>query len=239
MLFVLGSIFLLLGTCAGVSLLTLKSGQLETLKHDLEKNIQGLPPEMFNTEAMTKANTRSAIICFVVGPILIAFGVFVRRASKVATVFATIVCGLLLLYMALDVVADLLMGFTGNPVMALGACVALVPAFLFGLATAWLMQLLRALPNIQAAQQQWQAYYAAAQQQQQTHQQGPVGYGYGVPPPANYGQPPQGGAPPGQTPYGYGAPPIPGAPPADQGSPPTRHPPLPPDQQDGGGPPQG
>src|SRR6185437_11764778 len=99
-----------------------------------------------------------------------------------------IFCALLVLFDVLSILVGYLFGF---PMLIAGACLGFLPTALLVIAIVWLMQTLRALPQIEAVRLQWQAYYAAAQQQQQIYQQGPAGYGYGMPPPANYGQPPQ------------------------------------------------
>jgi hypothetical protein len=221
MLLVIGALGILMGMCTGVVVLTFTAEQFQIASEQFAKNASGVP--RLSASVLRILYTAVAVASLGVGAILIVLGIFVRRASKVASVFAIILCGLALLYLCVNELA-LVLGALGNPIIAVGACVFLVPIILLGLTTMWLMQVLKGLPHIEAARQQRVAHYASAQQQQQAYGQAPHGYGYppGLQP--GYGQPPV-GAPP----IGYGAipPPMPGQP----TGPPVRHPPLPPDQQ--------
>ena len=158
----------------------------------------------------------------------VILGVLVRNANRIALVLSVVVC---FSFVVVELLS-LAFGCGGISVVAAGVgCTGLLPAIAVGIAGAWLIQMLKALPHLEAARQQWQAYYAASQQQQQAYGQGAYGYGYPPAQPPGYGPPPA-GAPPmgGQPSIGYGA--IPPVAPGESGGPPVRHPPLPPDQEE-------
>jgi hypothetical protein len=225
MLFVLGGLALLLGLCTGLFVASVTTEQLQLVADQFGKNAPGAAG-VLTPRLIRFLYIGMAIAGCVIGPWFILLGYFVRRASKAACVFSAIACGLLLLWMVMNLLSSVLMGVGGNPIGLVSACVGIIPVVLLGLTMTWLMQTLRALPQIQAMREHWQTNYTAAQQQQQIYNQGSTVYGHVGIPPANYGQ--QG--------YGYGAPPVVGGQPQQPDRPPVRHPPLPPDQQN---PPQG
>jgi hypothetical protein len=233
-MFILAGLCIMMGVCSGLAVAVPKE-QLKLMidAQQLKKNMppMQLPAGWELEDIFHVMYAVVAIAGVVLGIIVLALGVLVRRANKVAAVFAAIICGLLALLMGLLTVNDLIMAVTGNPIAIIGICVGIIPFALFGLITLWLMQLLKSLPQIEAARRQWAAYNAAAQQQQQAYGQ-PYGYGYPTAPQPGYGQPPGGYAhpPAGAPPVGYGTLPPPPAQGGESG-PPVRHPPLPPDQQ--------
>jgi hypothetical protein len=134
--------------------------------------------------------TIASVFSLVIGGVLILLGGFVRRASKASVVIATIICGLASVYFVLSVLQGARLGLGGDMMSLFGGCFLLVPLSLFGLATLWLVQLLRALPGIQAARLQFQSQFHQRQQQQHlyNHYGGAQGYG-GFPVPGNPSQP--------------------------------------------------
>jgi hypothetical protein len=231
MMFVIGAMSLLLGLCSGAVVAMAQGAQYQALAQQFAKSSQGPPP---SESVLRTIYAALAIISAVAGIVLIVLGIFVRRASKVAMVFSVILCGMALLWLGISELSGLIQAL-GNPVVAIGACVMLVPLATVGLTTMWLIQALKALPHLEAARQQWQAQYTASRQQQAFYQGGPA-YGQVQTPPPGYPQQPYGGYNPGTPPgIGYGA--MPPAPQPDPNAPPVRHPPLPPDQQNTGNPP--
>ena len=78
--------------------------------------------------------------------------VFVRRASRTGVITATIVCALVTVYFVFEVLNSARLAISGNPALIAAGCFTLIPLSLFGLITLWLVQLLHALPGIDAAQ---------------------------------------------------------------------------------------
>lgn len=238
LLFVLGGLALLLGTCALVLVNIPRDQFHDMMQHQkLPAEFQNLPAGYSPEDMMMLKFKMLMAVGLVSGSALIFLAIFVRRANKAAMVFGVILCVLALLYLIVDTAGGVMQA-AGNPLMLLGVCFMVIPLVLFGLAATWLMQALKALPRIEAARAQWQATYNNAQQQQQMYNQGSSGYGQGIPL-QYYGTPPGAGAPPpgSSPPVGYGAMPTP--PPAQNQGLPVRHPPLPPNPQDPGSNPPG
>jgi hypothetical protein len=151
-----------------------------------------VPPGMFQ------------IIFMIVGGVAIVFAIifavlakFVRSGNMVAMVISLVLTCLLILYFTFNTISAMVT-MAGQPSQLMGGlCVTLIPLILFILLLVWLIQAMKAGPQMSAAQSQYAAYYQQYQQQQQAYQQ-------------QYGFPPQQQQPTQQ-------PPPPNAPPPAQG----------------------
>jgi hypothetical protein len=208
LLFVLGGLGAAMGLCMGslIWVVPSESPQMQKLVEQLVRT-QQIPPLGISADRLVRITyTVLGLISIAIGIVLVVLGFFVRRAGKAATVTATILCGLATLYVTVNVLVAGRLGLAGDTMALLGGCLALVPLSLFGLATLWLVQLLRALPGIQAARRQYRSQFNQSQHQQWQYNSnqpgGMPGYG-GYAPPVGPGQMPV--APPsGQ---GYAMPP--------------------------------
>lgn len=230
MLIVVGSMALLFSACAApVFALSKEQYETELRNSPFVKNMpeqSNLPPGFSLIDFTRNFQRASTLSGIAIGPVLIVLGIAVRRGNKIATVFAAIFCGLLLLVeLAMTAIGITL----GNMYMCMGGCMGLVPFILLVITTMWLMQILKKLPQIAADRQLWEQSYAGMQQQQQLYNQGSFGFGQGAAP-QQYRDiaPGPGAGPAGAPPIGYGVTP-PAAP--EQGNPPPHEPPLPPDEQ--------
>ncbi len=106
----------------------------------------------------------------VVGAILFALAALVWRGSKTAAIVSIVLCSGLLLFLVLMVVSSLAQGGL------IGAIVPIIALVLLGLAVAWLVDAVKARPQLEAARARVQVKYV----QQFQRQQAPEGAGYGA-----------------------------------------------------------
>jgi hypothetical protein len=243
LLIIVGALMTLFAVILGAAMMRVSPAEFQQMidTSPFLKDKSQLPPGIPLAQLARNVYNGISIAGIAIGPLLLIMGVLVRSGRRVPVVLTIVVCGTVI---TCELLSGLL-GCAGSYYLAFGACAGFIPSILVGIALGWLLKVLKALPRIQAAQQQWQANFAASQQQQSRHQmtptypspQNPGGYS----PPAGSAQPnfPQGNpqtySPPS---IGYGAMPPVQQPPA-QGGPPVRHPPLPPDQGSGNPPGQG
>lgn len=152
----------------------------------------------------------AGIVCLVPGILYGIMGFLVRGGRTGAVVVSIVLTALTLVLILIQVPGAIAKG--GDPA-SLGAalCMMGVPLVLCIVLLTTLIKALRAAPNVDAMQQQFQAQYWQSMQQQQAAQ---LGYGYGMPPGYGYAAPPnQPPAPPGQGPVEYQAPLMPPPPP--------------------------
>jgi len=195
-----------MGLCMGSITWLVPVQQLEMFVEQLKGVGVVAPPGISPAQFVRIFYTTGGVMAAAVGCVLIALAVFVRRASRTGVITATIVCALVTVYFVFEVLNGARLALSGNPALIAAGCFTLIPLSLFGLITLWLVQLLRALPAIDAARRQYQSQYYQSQQQQwqyNANQPAVLGYG-GYPPP---GQMPV--APP--TGQGYAMPPQPPA----------------------------
>ena len=241
LMFVMGGLMILMGGCFSAMGAMLPSMQIPP---DSQQALQQLEAQ-FHPYSVATVVLVTGVALMVVALVFLVLGFLVRGGGRVPVMTATVLTGLMVLYLSLNIVMALV-GPVANG--SVSACFTLIPLGLFVLQLIWLVQALKAGPstaaNAATAMQQYQAQLWHYQQQQQAYQQAvlggpplPPGAGYAPPPPqpaqqapgAYYGQ----AAPPAQGyTYGYGAP----QPPQQQ---PTQPPaPAPPERKDPDAPPR-
>ena len=214
MLFVVGALTMLLGTCAGLMLITLP----ELMKNpEFTANLNNTPGLTLDT--LKEALQYSVAIGLALGLLMILLGVFTRRGSMPAIITAIILTSLLILVQVVRVLQVAMAGATmsaNGSVLAGAVCGSFVPLVLFGVQLALLIGAVRGAARAKAMREQ---------------QQG-MPYGYGMPGGPPYGQPPMnpyaGGYVPPPPPGGGVIPRYPGyTPPAGPQQPPPRGPDAP------------
>jgi hypothetical protein len=124
------------------------------------------------------------IVTLVPGIAMLVLALFVRRGGMVSLILSLVLASLLALMLGLSVISSF---FTGGGQALLGACFCVVPISALVLLIVWLIQALRARPQMSAMQSQYAAYYQQYQQAQQAYQQA---YGYAAVPGQQQPQPP-------------------------------------------------
>jgi hypothetical protein len=198
LIFILGPVVLLMGGCfiCVAAALPAMSRQPSTAQQvdDLRAKLP-LPPGL-SLEAFLLV---IGIVVALPGIALLALGAFVRRGRRWAIITALVITGLVLLWLAANVISAIVhVGSDGNQLV--GGCVGIVFASAFGLLAAWLIAALRSGPGVDPYQEYLSQYYyhqqmaqAYGTQQQAGFDQG-GGYGYGAapaPPQAAPGPPAQ------------------------------------------------
>lgn len=169
LMFILGGMFMACGTCA-LGLVALPWDQVppEQMQALDQLEIQlGIPAKT--------AFIILGVIALTPGILFLSLGFFVRRGGKGASITATILTGLILVYLVYELIIALM-----NPGMmqgngAGGLCLSGLMIGLFTLLMVWLIQAIKASSRVKMMQDQYQAQYWQHQQQQQA-------YGYGYPP---------------------------------------------------------
>jgi hypothetical protein len=162
-------------------------------------------PQNLQPHDLAKMFIVSGVASVAMGIISIILAIFVRGGRRGATIGAIVLSCLLLLLLLINGLSSLLQGMRNSAgpnaslQLVFSMCFAVAALAVFGLQLYWLILALRAAPNVQALQNQFQAQYWQYWQQQQAYMQ--PGY-----PPA----PPSGQAPVGYAPF----PPLPAPPPA-------------------------
>lgn len=214
MLYILGALGILLGTCVAAGVWMMPVDQLLAQLH---MKIPEPPPGVSIEQLVRISYTVVSILGILYSGALGILGMFVRRGGRVAAILASILCSLAVLYFGVQVLVLLALGLMGNSMLVLDSLLAFVPVGLFGVTLIWLIQFLRG--QSVARRMQHQGQFGQMQQQPPPYDQYPPHAGY-PPSAANPLQPP---------PSGYGAPP----PAAPSVQPPAR--PLPPDQENPSG----
>lgn len=216
LLYVIGGIGILLGTCVAAATWV---GDVSPILHQKGMEGVGQLSQMMHVEPeqlIRMIYTCMGVCAIVLSGALGIMGMLVRRGSRAAAIVAVVVCFLAAGYFVINALVGFVQGLGGNPVMLAGGLIAALPAIIFGFT---IFALLRCLREPRAPV-------------------GPAGYGagYAYPPqgapPAQFTPPPTAPPPQQNAGYGYGnypTPPPPAAP--GEGEPPApRHPPLPPDE---------
>jgi hypothetical protein len=217
LMYVLGGLLAVVGACNGVSSLATSPQQILQQQAEFMPAGQQSPlsPEATRTMAVV-----FAVLTLGLGIGLILLGTWVRRGSLGAAWTGIVLTGGAVLLLLLMVLATIVAGASGSPILFVATCVFVIPLALFGLQLVWLIQAARAAPRVAAMRNHQQNYQAQLwqyqQQQQQPYAQG--GYATASAPmqPSPYGT---GGAP-----QGYATAP----PPPPQATPPPPAPPPPP-----------
>lgn len=215
MLFVLGG----LGLACGLGLGTMVwMAPTDVLVKQLQATmnpgqLSQLPPGWTIETFAHVAYTAAAILIVVGGIVMLLVGFFARRGGRGASVAGIVICALVILWLAVNLVGSLVQTLRAPGAQAAGAVVfGVVCIAAFALTLAWLVQAARAAPMVAWNRQRMQAQYGHYEQQYAAYQQPappPPGYGYGygygaVPPPpqAPAAQPPPGPLPPPADPSG-------------------------------------
>ena len=200
MMFIVGPLFLLCGTCTLLGGLMPNDPEATTeAMSQLGRLFGGMQmpaPEQLPSRAESLV---TGILQFLSALALLVLGVPVRRGGRQATVGAIFATSVLVLVMAASQLLSA--ARLGAPMVAGAVCVLIPVSVPFVLLLVWLVQALRIAPMAE----QWSAYQQQYQQymQSQMYAQGPYGQQPGVPAP-----------PPGQAPVQDYAPPPP--PPPDR-----------------------
>jgi hypothetical protein len=180
LMFILGPMVLLLGGC-----FVCVAAALPTMAQQSPQQVDNLRAQMslpsgFSMETFMAV---AGVVVAVPGIVLLTLAAFVRRGRRWAVITSLVVAGLILMWLALNVLASLVHAASGGPNL-MGGCVGVVVAAAFGLLVAWLIAALRAGPGAGDPYQQYLAQYYYQQQVAQSYAvpPGPTGYGYGVPP---------------------------------------------------------
>ncbi len=201
LMFILGPITLLMGGCfmCVAAALPAMAQQPSTARQVDDLRAKMPLPAGVSLEAFLAV---IGVVVAVPGIALLVLGAFVRRGRRWAVVTSLVLTGLVLLWLAANVLEAVLhLGSDGNQL--LGGCVGVLFTAAFGLLLAWLIAALRGGAAAADPYQQYLSQYYYHQQMAQAYaapQQPPGygqggGYGYGVAPTAPPSVPP---AEPGQ-----------------------------------------
>jgi hypothetical protein len=184
LMFVLGGLLLLMGGCAAAFF------SLPDLEERMARQGSALPPGITFDDMRRGAMVGGAILG-TVGVLQIVLGVFVRRASRAATVSAIVLTFLVLGWFLLNLLSAFVVG--GGQQAVIGACFMLVPLGLTVWQLTWLFQANGAAGRHAAWQAQAQYYQSYAPQAGYPSQQ-PQIWGqpqaWGPPPPGQWPPPP-------------------------------------------------
>ncbi|HSV14434.1 MAG TPA: hypothetical protein VLI90_09250 [Tepidisphaeraceae bacterium] len=162
MMFILGPLVILAGTClslfaSALNQVTLQPDQQQAI--DQVEKTTGVPAHTLFMAA--------GVVMFVVGLLIVVLGLFVRRGGMGATITSCIVTALILLWLGMN-----LLGAALHPMGAsagLGICFGVGIFILFGGLLALLVAAARAARGVAAGQQQLQAQYWQYQQNMQSY----------------------------------------------------------------------
>jgi hypothetical protein len=185
LMFILGGLILLLGSCNAISSLVVPAEVALQRQREMFPTNSPMP---FSAETMKAISVGSAVVMMLVGAGLVSLGTGVRRGGRGSTVTALVLGSILLVFLGLVTLLSLLAGLA-VPLLFSVSCVAGPAAAMVGLLVFWLIGAMRASANWSAAQQQYQAQYWQYQQNMQQ---------YGIPPapPNTPAQPGAGNEPP-------------------------------------------
>ena len=175
---IVGSLLLLCGVCVGALPWTLDIGDLFAQSG---MAVPELPPGMSVEQVFRILYTSIGAAGGLLGVALLVLAVYVRKGSMGAAITSIMIDGLVLLFLALNLIGALIQMASQPAVGILTVIIVLVPMSLFGLNVAWLISAARNASRVAAARQQIQVQYQQYQQHQQAYMQ-PGGYGLAYPP---------------------------------------------------------
>jgi hypothetical protein len=179
LMFVLGGLLALLGSCNSLSAMFLDSTEAYEKQQQLMGDTRGFA---FSPQTMRSMTIGAGIGTLLVGVFLIALGAIVRRGSMAAIVTSLIIVSLIVILLLLLCLSAIIMAATGaGAIGAILLCVFAVPGILFILLDVWLAQAAFAVPKARAMQQamanqmwQYQQQAAAAGWSYQQQSQQPM-----------------------------------------------------------------
>lgn len=171
-MFILGGLQLLCGFCAVAVVILSPVGTLLAGSQVQIPDASGLG---LSPEQLVRAIFAvMAAMCFAGGIAMIVLGMFVRRASRVATILSLILTSLILLLLAINLISMIsqpVSSATGE-VHLVSVGIVLATAALFAVELGLLISALRAIPAVNAARQQLAMQYLQYQQYQRMYWQG-------------------------------------------------------------------
>jgi hypothetical protein len=183
MLFVLGTLAVIVGVCAATFPWFLPVDQL--IPPDAMTKLPQPPPGVSIDEIVHIGYTVVGVLAVIVGVALIVLGVFVRRGRRWACITALALCSLAISYFVLNLLLTLAQSSLGIPRLIVAGCFNLGVIALLLLALAWLVQALRMTSQGGLAQQQIQMQMWQLQQPPAPPPTSGEGWqrGYGMSPP--------------------------------------------------------
>jgi hypothetical protein len=169
MMYVLGGLLLLLGTCIGGFVLALP----ELMKQPEFARAMQQTPELMSERFRTTGLVQSAALV-VLGIVLVVLAIIVRRGGKGAAITAMVLASLVTLYLSLELVVLVARGGQlPAPAVCGASCFLGLPLVLFALLLAMLIQAYRAAEQVRFLREQYaQQYWQHAYQQQMFQQPG-------------------------------------------------------------------
>jgi hypothetical protein len=189
LMIILGSALAVYSLCNGVSALVLPADKLLEANPLARSDANVVSPQTLKTVGVV-----FSAVMLLVGMAMIVLGVLTRQNSSPAIVTGIILSSILALLAGVFVLVMLVTGLTA-PLMFGLACVLAIPLALLILNLFWLVQALRAVPQLRAMHAQYQAQFWQYQQSQQAYAQQPWYGGAPPPPPPAQQQQQTGGRP--------------------------------------------